>query len=113
MASQHVRFMSGGRSSTVSSEWLVRLCLPERPGALCDFFELLESGWSFTLFHYRNHGADYARILVGINIPNQTAEITSAFIVKMEAAGIKEIVDESSNPVYSHFMISSANKKQS
>ena len=106
MASQHVRYMSGGRSSTVASEWLVRLRLPERPGALREFFELLENGWSFTLFHYRNHGADYARILVGIDIPKRTDQITTAFIAKMETAGIKEIVDESSNPVYPHFMVS-------
>lgn len=96
--------MSGGRSNTVPDEWLIRLRLPERPGAMKDFFSLLEKDWSFTLFHYRNHGADYARILVGIQIPNKNEQSVKAFLERMQASGIKDVVDETSNPIYTHFI---------
>jgi threonine dehydratase len=111
MASQHVRYMAGGRSLNVKDEWfalyfnyrLFRLRLPEKPGSLKEFFSLLDPNWNISLFHYRNHGSDYGRVLVGVQIPNRTPEIISAFIERMQSTGIKDIVDECNNPAYVHF----------
>ncbi|KAJ3368164.1 hypothetical protein HDU91_000796 [Kappamyces sp. JEL0680] len=104
VASQHVRYMGGGRAAKVEDEWLFRLRLPERPGSLKDFFETLDLDWNITLFHYRNHGTDYGRILVGLSIPDKTDDKIAAFLSRLQATGIRDVVDESSNPVYRHFM---------
>ena len=104
MASQHVRYMGGGRSSTVSDETLFRLRLPERPGSLGEFYNLLDPNWNISLFHYRNHGADCGRILVGLQIPEKSQAMMDAFIVRLHGAGIRDVIDETRNPVYSHFM---------
>lgn len=65
----HIRYMVGGRTDKVKNERLFSFEFPERPGALARFLNHMQGGWNITLFHYRNHGADYGRILVGIDVP--------------------------------------------
>jgi threonine dehydratase len=69
LAKEHVRHMVGGRSELARDERLFRFQFPERPGALMRFLAALHPGWNISLFHYRNQGADYGRILVGIQVP--------------------------------------------
>jgi threonine dehydratase len=69
LAKEHVRHMVGGRSDLAGEERLFRFEFPERPGALMRFLAAMHPGWNISLFHYRNQGADYGRILVGIQVP--------------------------------------------
>ena len=69
-AKLHVRHMVGGRSSEVANEQLCRFEFPERPGALMAFLEQLGGRWNISLFHYRNHGADFGRVLAGFEVPS-------------------------------------------
>jgi threonine dehydratase len=69
LAKEHVRHMVGGRSDLAARERLFRFQFPERPGALMRFLATMHPGWNISLFHYRNQGADYGRILVGIQVP--------------------------------------------
>ena len=69
MAKLHVRHMVGGSSQAKRDEMLYRFEFPERPGALAAFLNSMEQGWNITLFHYRNHGSAYARVLVGMQVP--------------------------------------------
>src|SRR5690606_36350341 len=69
VAKLHVRYMVGGRVQGLADETLFRFEFPERPGALLKFLEGLNDAWNITLFHYRNHGADYGRVLVGVQVP--------------------------------------------
>src|SRR4029450_1614775 len=68
-AKLHVRHMVGGRSADVANERLYRFEFPERPGALMAFLEKLGGRWNISLFHYRNHGADFGRVLAGFEVP--------------------------------------------
>ncbi|MGB5601719.1 MAG: threonine ammonia-lyase, biosynthetic, partial [Gammaproteobacteria bacterium] len=70
MAKNHVRYMVGGRYPDVSNEVLYRFEFPERPGALLDFLTRIGKRWNISLFHYRNHGAAYGRVLVGLQTPD-------------------------------------------
>lgn len=75
MAKLHVRHMVGGSSHSISDEMLYRFEFPERPGALATFLNSMGQGWNISLFHYRNHGSAYARVLVGMQVPvNESAE---------------------------------------
>jgi len=69
LAKEHVRHMVGGRSELAHDERLFRFQFPERPGALMRFLDAMHPSWNISLFHYRNQGADYGRILVGIQVP--------------------------------------------
>ena len=69
MAKLHVRHMVGGHSESVSNEQVYRFEFPERPGALLNFLNKLGQRWNITMFHYRNHGAAYGRVVVGLNVP--------------------------------------------
>jgi threonine dehydratase len=69
VAKLHVRHMVGGRSQDVAHEELCRFEFPERPGALMEFLEKLGGRWNISLFHYRNHGADFGRVLAGFEVP--------------------------------------------
>jgi threonine dehydratase len=69
MAKLHVRHMVGGRSAEVRDERLYRFEFPERPGALLEFLDKLGGRWNISLFHYRNHGADFGRVLAGFEVP--------------------------------------------
>ena len=68
IAKLHIRHMVGGRAPQVTNEILLRFRLPERPGALSQFLDKLGDAWNISLFHYRNHGAGYGRVLCGIQV---------------------------------------------
>ena len=68
MAKLHVRHMVGGHAPDVRDERLCRFEFPERPGALAQFLEKLGGRWNISLFHYRNHGADFGRVLAGFEV---------------------------------------------
>jgi threonine dehydratase len=69
MAKLHIRHLVGGHSPQVDNELVYRFEFPERPGALMNFLNQMSAGWNISLFHYRNHGADYGRVLVGMQVP--------------------------------------------
>jgi len=100
LAKEHVRYMVGGANSQASDERLLRFIFPERPGALLKFLDLLRPGWNISLFHYRNQGADYGRILVGVQVPNQDSKAFKAFLTELAYP----YVDETDNPVYRLFL---------
>ena len=70
MAKLHVRHMVGGHAPDVRDEYACRFEFPERPGALMEFLETLGGRWNISLFHYRNHGADFGRVLAGFEVPH-------------------------------------------
>ncbi len=100
MAKVHVRYMVGGRSAGLAHERLYRFQFPERPGALVKFLDALAPDFDITLFHYRNHGADYGRVLAGIDVP--PGEQTR-FDAAIEALGYPA-TDETDNPAYRLFL---------
>jgi len=100
MAKLHVRHMVGGRSPAVANERLFRFEFPERPGALLDFLNAIGTDWNISLFHYRNHGSDYGRVLAGIDVPdNETGELES-HLAELGYA----YWEESDNPAYRIFL---------
>jgi threonine dehydratase len=80
LAKLHVRHMVGGHSGEVHDERVYRFEFPERPGALMDFLEKLGGRWNISLFHYRNHGADFGRVLAGFEVPESETERFDAFL---------------------------------
>ncbi len=100
MAKLHVRHMVGGRSSLVRNERLFRFEFPERPGALLDFLDAIGTNWNISLFHYRNHGSDFGRILAGIDIPESDTDELEAHLAKL---GYPHW-EESDNPAYAMFL---------
>ena len=100
LAKLHVRHMVGGRSPAVNNERLFRFEFPERPGALLDFLNAIGTEWNISLFHYRNHGSDYGRVLAGIDVPREeTADLES----HLAELGYPHW-EESDNPVYTMFL---------
>jgi threonine dehydratase len=100
LAKEHIRHMVGGHSKLAQDERLLRFVFPERPGALLKFLSLLRPGWNISLFHYRNQGADYGRILVGLQVPKSD---DAAFNKFLKTLGYP-CVEETSNPVYRMFL---------
>jgi threonine dehydratase len=100
MAKLHVRHMVGGRASSISNEHLFRFEFPERPGALLDFLDAIGTDWNISLFHYRNHGSDYGRILAGIEVPPEDFEELEAHLAEL---GYPHW-EESDNPAYAMFL---------
>ncbi|HMJ50284.1 MAG TPA: threonine ammonia-lyase, biosynthetic [Burkholderiales bacterium] len=100
MAKLHVRHLVGGHASLADNELLYRFEFPERPGALMKFLNSMRSDWNISLFHYRNHGADYGRVLVGMQVPPQEMAEFRRFLGKLGYA----YWDESRNPAYKLFL---------
>jgi threonine dehydratase len=100
LAKEHIRHMVGGHSALAKDERLLRFIFPERPGALMKFLSLMRPGWNISLFHYRNQGADYGRILVGLQVPPSD---TKAFHAFLDTLGYP-YVEETHNPVYRLFL---------
>jgi threonine dehydratase len=100
LAKEHLRHMVGGASALAKDERLLRFVFPERPGALMKFLATMRPGWNISLFHYRNQGADYGRILVGIQVPKADGKAFDAFL---KALGYP-YVEETANPVYQLFL---------
>ncbi len=100
LSKEHVRYMVGGRTRLAEDERLYRFDFPERRGALLRFLSSMHPNWNISLFHYRNQGADYGRILVGIQVPGDEADAFQAFIAGLQYP----CVDETNNPVYRLFL---------
>jgi threonine dehydratase len=100
LAKQHVRHMVGGRSELARDERLYRFIFPERPGALMRFLSSMHPEWNISLFHYRNQGADYGRILVGIQVPKEDKGAFREFLDTLAYP----CEDETDNPVYRLFL---------
>lgn len=100
MAKLHVRHLVGGRAPQARNERLYRFEFPERPGALLTFLNKMRGDWNISLFHYRNHGADYGRVLAGIQVPRRDDARFRAFLKDL---GYQHW-DESTNPAYRLFL---------
>ncbi len=100
MAKVHVRYMVGGRASRVADEVLFRFEFPERPGALLKFLDSVGSRWNISLFHYRNHGAAYGRVLVGMQVPAAERDACRAAFDQLQY----EYREETENPAYQLFL---------
>ncbi|MBK8062864.1 MAG: threonine ammonia-lyase, biosynthetic [Betaproteobacteria bacterium] len=100
VAKLHVRHMVGGHAPLARDELLYRFEFPERPGALMNFLSSMRTDWNISLFHYRNHGADYGRVLVGMQVPKKEM---AAFRRFLDELGYP-CVDESANPAYRLFL---------
>ena len=100
LAKEHIRHMVGGHSALAENERLLRFVFPERPGALMKFLSLMRPGWNISLFHYRNQGADYGRILVGLQVPKTDDKAFAKFLQTLDYP----FVEETANPVYRMFL---------
>ena len=100
LAKLHIRHLVGGHSALARDERLYRFEFPERPGALMRFLTSMSPNWNISLFHYRNHGADYARILVGLQVPAADGAALDAFL---KTLGYPHW-DESQHPAYRLFL---------
>jgi threonine dehydratase len=103
LAQEHIRHMVGGHSALAQDERLLRFVFPERPGALMKFLSLMRHNWNISLFHYRNQGADYGRILVGLQVPQGDDKAFAKFLATLGYA----YVEETLNPAYRLFLQSS------
>lgn len=100
LAKLHIRYMVGGHSPTLTDEVLYRFEFPERPGALLRFLSHLGGRWNISLFHYRNHGSDYGRVLAGFQVPEDERE---DFRQSLDGLGYT-YEDQTDNPAYRLFL---------
>ncbi|WP_406828349.1 threonine ammonia-lyase, biosynthetic [Microbulbifer sp. ARAS458-1] len=100
MAKLHIRHLVGGRAPGVDNEVVYRFEFPERPGALRNFLEQLAGRWNITLFHYRNHGAAYGRVLVGLEVADDERAELDGLLDKLHYP----FWDETENPAYRFFL---------
>lgn len=100
MAKLHLRYMVGGPGRGLAHERLFRFEFPERPGALLRFLKGIGPGWNISLFHYRNHGSDHGRVLVGIEVPPATE---ADFLSHLQALNYR-YVEETDNDVARLFL---------
>jgi len=100
LAQEHIRHMVGGRSPLAQDERLLRFVFPERPGALLKFLNLMRPNWNISLFHYRNQGADYGRILVAMQVPPSDDAAFQEFLATLGYP----YVEETANPLYQLFL---------
>jgi threonine dehydratase len=100
IAKAHVRHMVGGRSPLAENELLYRFEFPERQGALMKFLSAMNPSWNISLFHYRNHGADYGSVLVGMQVPRAEMGDFRRFLARLGYP----YADETRNPVYRLFL---------
>jgi len=100
MAKLHVRYMVGGQARGLADERMYRFEFPERPGALLRFLQAIGSGWNISLFHYRNHGSDYGRVLAGIQVPPATRADFLLHLNDLQYA----FTEETDNPGYKIFL---------
>jgi len=100
LAKLHIRHMVGGSSKKISNERLFRFEFPERPGALLDFLNAIGIKWNISLFHYRNHGSDYGRILAGIQVPEDESDELEEHLSELGYTHW----EESDNPAYAMFL---------
>jgi threonine dehydratase len=100
MAKLHVRYMVGGHGRDITHERLFRFEFPERPGALLKFLKAIGTRWNISLFHYRNHGSDYGRVLAGVQIPP-----TESIDFDLHVRELQYVyAEETENPAYRMFL---------
>jgi len=92
--------MVGGRAAHLRDELVYRFQFPERPGALLKFLEGLRKDWNISLFHYRNHGADFGRVLAGIQVPEASHSLFTQFLDELGY----DYWNETQNPAYRLFL---------
>ena len=102
LAKLHVRHMVGGHAAGISDEVLYRFEFPERPGALLRFLTAIGQKWNISLFHYRNHGAAYGRVLAGIQVPEGDRRRFRDYLDKVGYP----YWEETGNPAYALFLAS-------
>lgn len=100
LAKLHIRYSVGGHAPGIPSEKIFRFIFPERPGALLQFLTSLSGRWNISLFHYRNHGSAYGRVLVGLQVPD---EEHSALMETLDRLGYR-YHDETDNAAYRLFL---------
>ena len=100
VAKLHVRYMVGGQARGLTDERLYRFEFPERPGALMKFLQAIGTTWNISLFHYRNHGSDYGRVLAGIQVPPDTRTDFLLHLNELHYA----YTEETDNPAYKIFL---------
>ena len=100
VAKLHLRHLVGGHAPQATNEVIYRFEFPERPGALMKFLDTMGHDWNISLFHYRNHGADYGRVLVGMQVPPSDRAAFTSFLDQLGYP----YWDESSNPAYKLFL---------
>jgi threonine dehydratase len=100
LAKLHIRHTVGGHAPDVDNEILYRFEFPERPGALMKFLSAMRGDWNISLFHYRNHGADYGRVLVGMQVPPEDKRRFRAFLARVGYP----CREETRNPAYKLFL---------
>lgn len=103
LAKLHVRHMVGGNAPKLARERLLRFSFPERPGALLNFMDAMRVEFNITLFQYRYHGADYGRVLIGFEVPEERNEDFREFLNRVEGMGYPSD-DETDNPAYAMFL---------
>jgi len=101
MAKLHLRHLVGGRAPQAKHEVVYRFEFPEKPGALMKFLDSMGHDWNISLFHYRNHGADFGRVLVGMQVPPQEHAEFAEFLKKLGYP----YWDETKNPAYRLFLV--------
>ena len=100
MAKLHIRHMVGGRADKVAEEQVFRFEFPERPGALLNFLAQLGGRFNISMFHYRNHGSAFGRVLVGLQLNQQDPADLKGFLDNL---GYR-YWDETDNPAYQFFL---------
>ncbi len=103
LAKLHIRHLVGGNAPNVQNERLFRFYFPERPGALLNFIDAMRTEFNVTLFQYRYHGADFGRILMGFEVPEEKRADFEDFLVRVEAMGYPH-EEETENPAYKLFL---------
>ncbi len=100
MAKLHIRHMVGGHAAHAIDEIVFRFEFPERPGALLRFLTKMGERWNISLFHYRNHGAAYGRVLVGVQVPSDQRGMFQTFLSELGYP----FAEETNNPAYKQFL---------
>jgi len=100
VAKLHIRYMVGGHAPLADNEIVYRFEFPERPGALLQFLTKLAGRWNISMFHYRNHGAAYGRVLVGMQVPKQERKALEAVLKDLSYP----YSDETENEAYQYFL---------
>lgn len=100
LAKTHLRYMIGGRSKEATGERLFRFWFPERPGALTKFLADMGEGWNISLFHYRGQGGEFGRVLIGLEIPDQSEQQLKTFFDNLGY----HYIEETNDPAYQLFL---------
>ena len=100
LAAQHLRHMVGGHSGLATGELAFDVEFPERPGALMKFLTAMHPTWNISMFHYRNQGADYSRVLVGLQVPSDERKQVRTFLADV-GYRYREVTED---PAYALFL---------